>query len=58
LLALARSRLVSGYLIVLGFGALFSIVTTVIFYLNQHFGSHKLVTSEHFKYVGNLLCDK
>lgn len=42
-----------GYLIILGFGALFSVVTTIIFYLNQHFGTHKNVTSEHFKYVSS-----
>jgi hypothetical protein len=37
-----------GYLVVLGFGAFFSVFTTIMVYLNKHFrGAH--VTSEHFK---------
>ena len=38
-----------GYLVVLGFGALFSILTTIIVFLNQYFGAKGEITSEHFK---------
>jgi hypothetical protein len=40
-----------GYLVVLGFGAAFSVFTTLIVYANQAFGVTGDVTSEHFKYV-------
>ena len=38
-----------GYLVVIGFGAFFSVFTTVIVYLNQYFRAGGDVTSEHFK---------
>lgn len=38
-----------GYVVVLGFGALFSIFTTILVYLDKYFGRHKNMTSEHFK---------
>jgi uncharacterized membrane protein (DUF4010 family) len=38
-----------GYLVVLGFGFLFSIVTTILVYLNKYFGKLGDITSEHFK---------
>lgn len=38
-----------GYLVVLGFGALFSVFTTLLVYLNKHFRSKHEITSEHFK---------
>ena len=38
-----------GYIVVLGFGALFSIFTTVLVMLDKYFGRHKEITSEHFK---------
>jgi uncharacterized membrane protein (DUF4010 family) len=38
-----------GYLVVLGFGALFSVITTVLVLLNKYFGEGGPVTSEHFK---------
>jgi uncharacterized membrane protein (DUF4010 family) len=38
-----------GYLVVLGFGFLFSIITTILVYLNKYFGARGEVTSEHFK---------
>lgn len=38
-----------GYLVVLGFGVLFSILTTIIVYVNHYFGSKGDITSEHFK---------
>ena len=38
-----------GYLVVLGFGALFSIITTMLIVLNHYFGSKGEITSEHFK---------
>lgn len=37
-----------GYLVVLGFGAFFSVFTTILVYLNKHFRGSE-VTSEHFK---------
>jgi hypothetical protein len=40
-----------GYLVVLGFGAAFSVFTTLIVYANQAFGVTGDVTSEHFKYA-------
>jgi hypothetical protein len=38
-----------GYLVVLGFGFLFSIFTTVLVLVNKYFGKRGEVTSEHFK---------
>ena len=38
-----------GYLVVLGFGALFSVITTILVFLNQYFGAKGEITSEHFK---------
>ena len=38
-----------GYLVVLGFGALFSVITTVLVLLNKYFGDQGEITSEHFK---------
>jgi len=38
-----------GYIVVLGFGALFSIFTTTLVMLDKYFGRHKEITSEHFK---------
>ena len=38
-----------GYGVVLGFGLLFSIITTMIVYINKYFGSKGEITSEHFK---------
>jgi hypothetical protein len=38
-----------GYLVVLGFGGLFSIITTVLVLLNKYFGNQGEITSEHFK---------
>lgn len=38
-----------GYLVVLGFGALFSIITTILVLLNKYFGAKGEITSEHFK---------
>jgi uncharacterized membrane protein (DUF4010 family) len=38
-----------GYLVVLGFGALFSVITTVLMILNRYFGAKGEITSEHFK---------
>lgn len=41
-----------GYLVVLGFGVFFSLLTTALVYLNKYFGANgHLQTSEHFKYV-------
>ena len=38
-----------GYVVVLGFGALFSILTTALVMMNHYFGSKGDITSEHFK---------
>jgi hypothetical protein len=38
-----------GYLVVLGFGALFSVFTTCIVFVNKYFGNRGEQTSEHFK---------
>jgi hypothetical protein len=38
-----------GYAVVLGFGLLFSVITTLIVYINKHFGKKGEITSEHFK---------
>jgi len=38
-----------GYVVVLGFGFAFSIVTTILVYLNHYFGRQGDETSEHFK---------
>jgi len=38
-----------GWTVVLGFGLLFSIITTAIVFINKHFGSKGEITSEHFK---------
>lgn len=38
-----------GYLVVLGFGAFFSLMTTGLVYLNKYFGNMGATTSEHFK---------
>ncbi len=38
-----------GYLVVLGFGALFSVFTTAVVYLDKLFSGNATITSEHFK---------
>ena len=38
-----------GYLVVLGFGVLFSVVTTSLVFINKNFGDMGDITSEHFK---------
>lgn len=38
-----------GYAVVLGFGLFFSILTTIIVYINRYFGAKGDITSEHFK---------
>ena len=38
-----------GYIVVLGFGAFFSVFTTLVVYIDRYFGSKKAMTSEHFK---------
>jgi hypothetical protein len=44
-----------GYLVVLGFGFLFSIITTILVYLNKYFGARGEVTSEHFNTAGRMI---
>ena len=38
-----------GYLVVLGFGVLFSIFTTILVYMDKFFGAGGSITSEEFK---------
>ena len=38
-----------GYLVVIGFGALFSVFTTIVVFLDKKFAGNASVTSEHFK---------
>lgn len=41
-----------GYVVVLGFGLLFSVLTTGIVYINKYFGQKGEITSEHFNTAG------
>lgn len=41
-----------GYLVVLGFGALFSVITTVLVAIEKYFGTNPVMTSEHFNTAG------
>jgi len=38
-----------GYFVVLGFGLFFSILTTLLVFLNKKYGKNTEITSEHFK---------
>ena len=40
-----------GYLVVLGFGALFSVFTTLVVFMDKTFAGNASITSEHFKWV-------
>jgi SSS family transporter len=44
-----------GYVVVLGFGALFSIFTTLLVLLDKSFGPHRVITSEHFNTAGRMI---
>jgi SSS family transporter len=44
-----------GYLVVLGFGALFSVITTILVFLNKYFGNAGEITSEHFNTAGRMV---
>jgi len=44
-----------GYAVVLGFGLLFSVITTMIVYINKFFGSKGEITSEHFNTAGRMI---
>jgi len=44
-----------GYAVVLGFGLLFSIITTMIVYVNKYFGAKGEITSEHFNTAGRMI---
>lgn len=39
----------------LGFGALFSVFTTVLVFLNKYFGTYGDITSEHFNTAGRMI---
>jgi len=51
----APLSLAVGYLVVLGFGALFSIFTTLIVMADTYFGSKAAITSEHFNTAGRMI---
>ena len=38
-----------GYVVVIGFGALFSVFTTIVVYMDKTFAGNASMTSEHFK---------
>ena len=38
-----------GYVVVIGFGLFFSLVTTLVVYLDKTFAGNATITSEHFK---------
>jgi hypothetical protein len=40
-----------GFIVVLGFGLLFSVFTTILVFVNTQYGNAGEITSEHFKYV-------
>jgi len=44
-----------GWAVVLGFGFLFSIITTMLVYINKYFGSKGEITSEHFNTAGRMI---
>eukprot|EP00751_Fragilariopsis_kerguelensis_P006553 CAMPEP_0170807684 /NCGR_PEP_ID=MMETSP0733-20121128/32911_1 /TAXON_ID=186038 /ORGANISM="Fragilariopsis kerguelensis, Strain L26-C5" /LENGTH=705 /DNA_ID=CAMNT_0011162901 /DNA_START=124 /DNA_END=2241 /DNA_ORIENTATION=- len=44
-----------GYVVVLGFGLLFSGITTLLIVLNRYFGSKGEITSEHFNTAGRMI---
>eukprot|EP00977_Amphora_coffeiformis_P012897 scaffold3276_cov168-Amphora_coffeaeformis.AAC.14 len=44
-----------GYLVVLGFGALFSLMTTGLVLMNKYFGTYGDITSEHFNTAGRMI---
>lgn len=44
-----------GYAVVLGFGLFFSILTTIIVYINRVFGAKGDITSEHFNTAGRMV---
>jgi len=44
-----------GYVVVIGFGFLFSLITTLIVYINKYFGSKGEITSEHFNTAGRMI---
>ena len=41
-----------GWAVVVGFGALFSVITTIIVFIGQKYGGQGAVTSEHFNTAG------
>jgi SSS family transporter len=44
-----------GYIVVIGFGALFSIFTTIVVYLDKTFAGNATITSEHFNTAGRMV---
>ncbi|KAL7538121.1 hypothetical protein ACHAXR_008300 [Thalassiosira sp. AJA248-18] len=44
-----------GYLVVVGFGALFSVFTTIVVFLDKTFSENATITSEHFNTAGRMV---
>jgi len=44
-----------GYLVVLGFGALFSVFTTLVVFMDKTFAGNASITSEHFNTAGRMV---
>jgi len=44
-----------GYAVVIGFGLVFSVITTILVVLNQYFGAKGEITSEHFNTAGRMI---
>jgi len=44
-----------GYAVVIGFGLLFSLITTAMVMMNKYFGSKGEITSEHFNTAGRMI---
>mmetsp|Transcript_32949 Transcript_32949/g.49750 ORF Transcript_32949/g.49750 Transcript_32949/m.49750 type:complete len:715 (+) Transcript_32949:115-2259(+) len=44
-----------GYIVVIGFGAIFSVITTLLVFIDSYFGSKKKMTSESFNTAGRMI---
>lgn len=44
-----------GYIVVIGFGAIFSVITTLLVFIDSYYGSKKKMTSESFNTAGRMI---
>lgn len=44
-----------GYIVVIGFGAVFSVITTILVFIDSYYGSKKKMTSESFNTAGRMI---